>query len=64
MLKAILDQGFECYKRLLNLRLLPQRIKSGVTGKVIDKYQIILEVIDRENWRCPNISIDIIKRMV
>lgn len=61
--KVVLGQGLESDKRFFHLGFLFKRIEPCISGKMVNKYEIILEVIDGKDMRSPYISIQVFKRL-
>ena len=53
----LFDNSLEEDEGFFDLRFLFQRIEPGVSGEMIDKYEVVFEIVDRENWGGPNISV-------
>ena len=58
-----LNQKFELDKCFSHLGFLFKRVEPCVSGKVINKDNIILVLINRKNGRSPNICIYVFKRL-
>lgn len=55
--KVVLDQGLESDKRFFHLRFLLKRVEPCVSGIMINKDKVIFELINRKDWRSPNICV-------
>lgn len=60
-IKMLFNQGFEVDEGFFDLGFLFKRIEPCISGKMVNKYEIILEVIDGEDRRSPYISIQVFK---
>lgn len=56
-------QRLKHHERPLDLRFELQRIEPGIASVMTNKYKIIFVLINGENWRCPDIGINVFKRV-
>lgn len=55
--KVVLNQSLESDKRFFHLGFLFKRIEPCVSGVVINKDKVVFELINRKDWRRPDICV-------
>ena len=53
MFKEIFNKGFEARKNQTDIGLTFERVEPDIMGEVISKDNVIFEVVNRLNKRCP-----------